>query len=291
MNKSAKIKIFVSIALVLITALCVAALWRGIVVREYSVESDKVTGEIRAMLITDLHSSIYGKNQKKLVDKINAESPDLILLSGDIADDETPDDGTKQLLAAIGRKYPCFYVTGNHEFWRDETESLKEMIASYGVTVLSGETQIASVGSQQILIGGVDDPDGLASSGDEYLYGEAITPGWNEQLDSVCRQREKESGLFSILLSHRPEKAESYRRSGFDLVVSGHAHGGQVRVPFVMNGLYAPNQGFLPDFAGGLYDLGKTQMIVSRGLCKNSLPRVFNPPELVVINIKPKTVQ
>lgn len=289
MSKKAKIKISVSAAVLLIAVLCIAALWQGIVVREYSVESDKVTDKIKAMLITDLHSSIYGKNQKKLVDKINAESPDLILLAGDIADDETPDDGTKQLLAAIGRKYPCYYVTGNHEFWRNDVEFVKEMIASYGVTVLSGETQIVSVGPQQILIGGVDDPDGIVSSGDEYLYGESITPGWNEQLDSVCRQREKESGFFSILLSHRPEMPESYRSSGFDLVVSGHAHGGQVRVPFVMNGLYAPNQGFLPDFAGGLYDLGETQMIVSRGLCKNSLPRVFNPPELVVINIKSKT--
>ena len=289
MSKSAKIKIYVSIALALIAALCVAALWRGIVVREYSIESDKVSHGIKAMLITDLHSSIYGKNQKKLVDKINAKSPDLILLSGDIADDETPDDGTKQLLAAIGRKYQCFYVAGNHEFWRNDVESVKEMISSYGVTVLSGKTQIITVNSQRILIGGVDDPDGLVSSGDEYLYGESITPGWNKQLDSVCRQREKENGLFSVLLSHRPEKADNYRSSGFDLVVSGHAHGGQVRVPFLINGLYAPNQGFLPDFAGGLYELGETQMIVSRGLCKNELPRVFNPPELVVINIKPKT--
>ena len=93
--------------------------------------------------------------------------------------------------------------------------------------------------------------------------------------------------MVSVLLSHRPELTELYRGSGFDLVVSGHAHGGQVRVPLLLNGLYAPNQGFFPQYAGGLYDLDGTALAVSRGLSISRLPRVFNPPEAVVIDLVP----
>ena len=93
---------------------------------------------------------------------------------------------------------------------------------------------------------------------------------------------------FSILLSHRPERVEDYAASGFDLVAAGHAHGGQVRIPGLLNGLLAPNQGLFPKYAGGLYDLGGTELAVSRGLSINPLlPRVFNPPEIVVVEILP----
>ena len=90
-----------------------------------------------------------------------------------------------------------------------------------------------------------------------------------------------------MLLSQRPERTECYRDSGFDLVVSGHAHGGQVRLPGMINGLFAPHQGAFPDYAGGLYALGSTTLVVSRGLCRNLLPRVFNPPELVALDLLP----
>ncbi|MDO4733224.1 MAG: metallophosphoesterase, partial [Bacillota bacterium] len=91
----------------------------------------------------------------------------------------------------------------------------------------------------------------------------------------------------SILLSHRPECTAFYESSGFDLELSGHAHGGQLRIPGLLNGLYAPNQGFFPKYAGGLYQLGKTSLLVSRGLCKSRLPRVFNRPELAIIELLP----
>ena len=91
-----------------------------------------------------------------------------------------------------------------------------------------------------------------------------------------------------MLLCHRPEYTADFRRSGYDLVVSGHAHGGQWRLPGVINGLYAPGQGLLPKYAGGLYDLGKTKLVVSRGLRQDYLPRVFNPPEVVLVRLLPK---
>ena len=91
-----------------------------------------------------------------------------------------------------------------------------------------------------------------------------------------------------MLLSHRPELVDIYRGSGFDLVVSGHAHGGQVRIPGLVNGLFAPCQGWFPQYAGGVYALGSTTLVVSRGLCRNELPRVFNRPELVVLTLSPQ---
>lgn len=109
--------------------------------------------------------------------------------------------------------------------------------------------------------------------------------GWLEQF-RACQALTGDS-RYTVLLSHRPERTECYRDSGFDLVVSGHAHGGQVRLPGMINGLFAPHQGAFPDYAGGLYALGSTTLVVSRGLCRNLLPRVFNPPELVALDLLP----
>ena len=154
------------------------------------------------------------------------------------------------------------------------------MFRRYGVTVLAGTWSDLTVRGETIRVFGVDDPEGF-----EAAPGEAVPAGWLEQWET-CRAG-LEEGMVSVLLSHRPELTELYRGSGFDLVVSGHAHGGQVRVPLLLNGLYAPNQGFFPQYAGGLYDLDGTALAVSRGLSISRLPRVFNPPEAVVIDLVP----
>lgn len=255
--------------------LCVWAGWFGLTVNHVTVESDKIETPIRLALVTDLHSTFYGEGQEKLLAVLEKEQPQAILLAGDIADDEVPHAGTEALLAAIGEKYPCYYVSGNHEYWSGEFEKIEEMIASYGVTVLHGEGQWLELEGESIWIAGVDDPDGFVKK-----------EQWEEQLGTVMAEREEQAAdAFSILLSHRPEKTAQYESSGFDLVTAGHAHGGQIRIPWIMNGLFAPNQGWLPKYAGGVYDLGETTMVVSRGLCRNSLPRIWNPPEVVIIEI------
>ena len=106
---------------------------------------------------------------------------------------------------------------------------------------------------------------------------------FNRHLDAVKAQAKKDH--FTVLLSHRPELFENYVSRAFDLVLCGHAHGGQWRIPGVLNGLYAPQQGLFPLYAGGKYEKGSTTMIVSRGLAKETtpIPRIFNPPELVVV--------
>lgn len=240
---------------------------------EYVVRSEKVTEEIRLAVVADLHSTFYGEEQEELVEAIRAGEPDVVLLVGDLADDKVPHEGTEIFLEKIGRVYPCFYVSGNHEYWSGEIDRIKEMIASYGVTVLERENKVITVGEQRIEICGVDDLDGF----------DGFLEGWKKQL-TAC-EKQLDGRYYSVLLSHRPELVEYYR-DRFDLVVSGHAHGGQVRIPGVLNGLLAPNQGWFPAYAGGRYELGETVMIVSRGLCLNWLPRIFNRPELVFVNLQ-----
>lgn len=257
-------------------------------IRYYTEETDKVTRPVRLAVLTDLHSTFYGKEQEELIQAIDGRQPDAILLVGDIADDEVPHDGTKVLLSAIGERYPCFYVTGNHEYWSGEEKEIKEMIASYGVRVLEGESTVLDVNGQTIRICGVDDPDGY---GQRHRYDPGAMAEWENQL-MKCRL-DLDGEHYSVLLSHRPELVSYYTHQpeddaeGFDLVTAGHAHGGQVRIPGILNGLLAPNQGWFPQYAGGRYELGDTVMIVSRGLCRNLLPRVFNRPELVVVDVKP----
>lgn len=263
---------------VVLAALAVWALWTGLTVRTYTLETAKLTQPVRLLLLTDLHSTIHGSEQQPLINLVRAQAPDAILLAGDIADDEVPHRGTELLLEAVAGEYPCFYVTGNHEFWAEDTAEILALLRRHGVTVLAGTWSDLTVRGQTLRLFGVDDPEV-----DKTAPG---APGaWLTQWE-VCRAG-LEEGTFSILLSHRPELTDLYRSSGFDLIVSGHAHGGQVRIPLLLNGLYAPNQGFFPRYAGGLYDLDGTSLVVSRGLSISRLPRVFNPPEVVVIDLLP----
>lgn len=247
--------------------LAAVALDEGITVPRYKINSEKIKKPLRIVLLTDFHSSSYGKKQQVLIDVIDEQTPDIILLAGDIAENVRNHKHTEELLEQISGKYPCFYTVGNHEEWSGECGKIKEMFRSYGVTVLEGDSKILDFEGQKIRISGADNSLPL------------------EQYKACCENAGDD--IFTVFMSHRPDLVDIYSGRGFDLVVSGHAHGGQVIIPHIMNGLYAPNQGIFPKYAGGRYTLadGKTEMIVSRGLCKNILPRVFNPPEVVVIDI------
>lgn len=276
--------------------LAAAALDTSISVPKYEIITDKVENPVRIVLLTDFHSSSYGENQQVLINAIKAQNPDVLLFAGDIAEDVRSHKHTEELLSAVSKDFPCFYVTGNHEEWSGEADKIKELVRSCGVTVLEGESTLFDADGQKIRISGVDNSMPQA------------------QLEN-CRN-EAADDIFTVFMSHRPDHVDLYSGNGFDLVVCGHAHGGQVLIPgfrkgekyiedsgvtristhgkgkasAIMNGLYAPNQGIFPKYAGGEYLLadGSTEMIVSRGLCKNTLPRVFDRPEVVVIDILPE---
>lgn len=249
----------------------------------YTVESEKIHTPIRLVLLTDLHSCYYGDKQEDLLNTIAKAQPDIVCLGGDIFDDVTPHDGTIALLEGLTGQYRCFYITGNHEHWSEEAADLCALVESYGITVLTGQTVALTARNQTIAISGIDDPTGFYETG---TYGIPEPDSWYGQLAEVSENADAHA-YFNILLSHRPEKTAEYTDSAFDLVLAGHAHGGQVRLPFLLNGLFAPGQGYFPAYAGGQYTLGTTQMIVSRGLCKNDLPRIFNRPEVVVVDLCP----
>lgn len=239
----------------------------------YKIDSHKLNENVRILFISDLHSSYYGKNQKNLLTSINLQNPDIILLGGDIADDKRTHENTEILLKNISKKYPCYYVSGNHEFWSGEINNIKKMFLSYGINILEGNNKIISVNNQKINICGVDDPE----IGKNTFF---------KQINNISNLIN--NSFFTIFLSHRPEYINTYIDYDFDLILSGHAHGGQWIIPCILNGFYAPNQGFFPEYAGGLYKFDKKIFIVNRGLAKWSasiIPRIFNPPELVIIDI------
>ena len=277
MRKRKKLIALICIGLLIILAF--AAFYNGLVVRRYTVQTDELNvGEsFRVLLIADLHSHIYGNDQNELISLIRKQEPDAILLAGDIADDKEPFTGVVLLLEGIRDISPVYYVTGNHEFWLYDIEQTKDTFRKYGVRVLENEYEHLQAGNINIVFAGVEDPDIRLFEDFSYDWademGNAFMPLWNE------------SG-FKILLAHRPEQIEEYKKYDFDLVVSGHSHGGQIRVPLFINGLYAPDQGWFPRYAGGLYKHGTLTHIVSRGTSNPlRIPRVFNPPELVVIDI------
>ena len=244
------------------------------VLQTYALETEEISAPVRLAILTDLHSCDYGAGQRELLDMVEGlnPQPDAVLLAGDIVDDKLPEDNAWTAIEGLAVGYPCFYVTGNHEWRGGEAERICQQMETSGVTVLRGEVvDFTTAAGQTVQICGIDDPEA----------------GMEGQLAQAGSQVEE--GMFSVLLAHRPERIGEYLEYPFDLVIAGHAHGGQWRIPGVLNGLVAPDQGLFPQYAGGQYDFEDAALIVSRGLAREStrVPRIFNRPELVVIDLTP----
>lgn len=259
----------------------IAGLQCGLVTRYYTLETDKIKdGQgMRLLMLSDLHSCIYGENQYQLMSRIIREQPDCILLCGDIVDDKTPRDGAKQLLQQITKIAPCYYVSGNHEFWSGQADEIFDMIETYGVQVLRNEQKTVIINDICFTLCGVDDP---AATGTQRAgsYGEA-----EAYQQTLAQFQDLDAEQLCVLLAHRPEYIDEYAKYPFDLVLCGHAHGGQWRIPYLLNGLIAPNQGLFPKYAGGQYTVDGMTEIVGRGLARDWKPRIFNPPEIVIVDI------
>lgn len=279
---AAKKHLWIILIIGLVCLLAIVALNEDLLVREYEIETNRVESNVRLAVIADLHQTRYGEpeeEQDAFIQILRDHRPDAVCLVGDLLDGGADEEPAWELMERLNMEFDCYYVTGNHEFWSGRAEEYIARIEDIGIPVLRGEgvIDLARSGMTRIGIFGVDDPDGLS--------GEA----WQMQLDECRRQREAAKDfpddIYSILLTHRPERVDAYE--GFDLVLAGHAHGGQVRIPGLMNGLFAPNQGLFPQYAGGKYVVSGGRMIVSRGLARNKLPRIFNRPEVVIVNILP----
>lgn len=263
--------------LAILVALALIALDERLILRTYTVASPKLTAEVRLAVVTDFHSS---DNADDVATMVASCAPDAVLLVGDLFDDDTqnrPPERTLSLMRQLSAQYPCYYVSGNHEVWTGEMDALYQQTADAGVMVLRMSSGVLTVRGQRIALCGIPDPYEMVFSG---------APDTEEQLRQAMEN--VDSADFTVLLAHRPELLAKYAQFPLDLVVSGHAHGGQVRIPGVLNGLYAPNQGWFPKLAGGAYTQDGTTLIVSRGLAvQTRLPRIFNRPEVVLVRCVP----
>ena len=247
----------------------------------YTISSSKLPQSFdgyRIAHISDLHNAEMGKDNEKLLSMLRDADPDMIAITGDLIDSRNTDiEVALQFVREAVKIAPCYYVTGNHEARVNEYGELKAGMGDAGVTVLEDvRTEISMEGATITLIG-VNDP----SYQTDYLFGDSETV-MNTKLEDL----HAENDGFTIVLSHRPELFDTYVDQNVDLVLSGHAHGGQFRLPFI-GGLVAPNQGLFPEYGAGIYTEGNTNMLVSRGVGNSILPfRINNRPEVILIELQ-----
>lgn len=255
---------------------------RAVMVHTISVTDQRLPQEFegfRIAQISDLHNEVFGTGNGELLTLLAGTRPDIIVITGDLLDSRRTDvSAALEFVRGAVEIAPVYYVAGNHEsripeeFWM-----LERCMENLGVSVLRGERTLLTREGAAIALIGVDDP----------TFQDKDSANWPGIVEEELG-RLREEGLYSILLIHRPELLETYARAGMNLVFSGHAHGGQVRIPFV-GGVIAPNQGFFPQYDGGLYTMGDTQLVVSRGLGNSLCPlRVNNRPEIVLAELHGK---
>lgn len=271
-------KLFVVVALVFI--LWVA--WTNVNIETTSIiiENSKVPTAFDGFKIahvSDLHNQQWGE---KLIKKIEGESPDIIVITGDLVDSRKTDiEIALEFIQDANKIAPIYYVTGNHEARLDDYGLLKDRLERENVKMMDDQSLLLEKGQEKIQILGIQDPDFVEKMTGGGIQGEIVQIKANELLNP---------DYFSILLIHRPEHFDGYVELGADLVLTGHAHGGQVRLPFI-GGVIAPNQGLFPDYTAGVYKEKNTAMVVSRGLGHSIIPfRINNMPELVMIELQAK---
>lgn len=270
--------------LTVLLALIIWTAWgnTALMVNSLIVSSDRIPAGFsgyRIAQVSDLHNAEFGTENTKLLQAISESTPNIIVITGDLIDmNHTNIDTALDFAKNAVQIAPVYYVNGNHEAALSQYDELKDGLKSVGVTVLENKAiQLEHNGSTVTLIG-LSDPN-FAIKNDMFDETPAMV---SVMLNDLM---ENKNG-YTILLSHRPELFETYVSCGVDLVLSGHAHGGQFRLPLI-GGLVAPNQGFFPKYDAGLYTDNDTNMVVSRGIGNSIIPvRFNNRPEVVRIELE-----
>lgn len=282
MNKkpvTSKKKIFFILFIIIVFFSVVLTIYgnQHIEVNEMTIRCDNLPGDFSGFKIahiSDLHNAQFGKENTRLLSSIKESSPDIIVITGDIVDYYRTDvQIARDFINDASDIAPVYYVTGNHEFRVGEENRIDSVPLNDNITILHNEDVMLRKGKDEIQLIGVDDPDYMATGySEEYLNNELKKYSNNEH--------------FKILLSHRPELFEVYVKNDMDIVFSGHAHGGQFRLP-IIGGIYAPHQGVFPKYDSGLYTESNTNLVVSRGLGNSAFPfRLNNPPEIIIVTLK-----
>ena len=248
-------------------------------VSTYQIATNKIPNEFnnyKIIQISDFHNNTSSKLTKKLIAEIKNQKPNIIVITGDLIDStKTNVDIAIDMIKEIIEIAPIYYVTGNHEARTNEYDNLKSQMIELGVKILENEAQEIQLNNSTINILGINDPS--FNKERDILDSEIV----KSNMENI-RYNEDD---FTILLSHRPEVFKIYVEKNIDLVFTGHAHGGQIRLPFI-GGIIAPNQGAFPEYTDGIYREKDTTMVVSRGIGNSIIPfRVNNRPELVIVEL------
>lgn len=247
-----------------------------------AIENHKIPDEFRNFKIAevaDLHNHQWGN---KLIIRLENEQPDMIVVTGDLVDSSRTDlDVAMEFIYRAINIAPVYYVTGNHEAWLTNYKELESKLAEAGVHMMDDKREWIEKGNAKINLVGIQDPDFAERS---------VVDGIQESIVATKLEPLLSRADYNIVICHRPELFTEYVKMQADLAITGHAHGGQVRIPFV-GGLVAPNQGFFPKYTEGVYSQDGTDMVVSRGLGNSMIPvRINNTPELVIITLTNQSI-
>lgn len=281
MKKKIIIIVFLIIFVLMLIELYIDANW--IQTTSFEVFSKKIPSSFdgyKILQLSDLHSKKFGKDNRKLLQKIDKSNPDIIVLTGDfVSANETDFTVFFELVDKISPKYEVYYITGNHE--QAMSSSSKKEIFSYlsekGVKFLNNEYIEISQEKERINFYGLCYESSYYSDKKGNIYTkEMMTKSLGEA----------DSSKYNILLTHSPTNFEVYKSWGADLILSGHVHGGMIRVPFV-GAIFSPDEGFMPKYSAGRYQMDDSVLVVSKGLGRGSRGfRLFNRPNLVEITLK-----
>ncbi|MGL5915014.1 MAG: metallophosphoesterase [Culicoidibacterales bacterium] len=264
-------------ALLICLGVCGYIYWQNnmLVTSSYSYTNEQIPQAFYGFTIvqlSDLHNHDFGKRENRLVAKVKKLQPDAIVFTGDIIDSyKTDAKTTLELIDQLGEFSPLYYVVGNHEARIPEYAEFELALIERGVEVLRNEMSVVTLGTETIAFLGLDDPVFFTS--DEFMR------------TTLADLQQQAGEAFPILLTHRPEYLAMYEYQQVPLVLVGHAHGGQVRLPFT-EGVFAPGQGLWPQLTSGVHTQAETTMVISRGLGNSAFPiRVQNQPEIVTVTL------
>lgn len=244
-------------------------------VTKYELEFPELPAEFdgfRIVHLSDLHGSGFGENNSRLAELVKQQQPDAIALTGDFASNVSQLEATQMLLQELEGCAPTYYVSGNHEWAGGMMPKMRRLLSSYDVNIIDNDSRLISRGESHIIIAGSEDPNGHADSLKPEEFVEKLRAEYPEE--------------FVLLLGHRNYWVKKYPQLPVQLILSGHAHGGIVRLP-VIGGLLSTDHNFIAEYEKGLYRGEDYIMEVSTGLGNSVfVPRLFNPPEIVCITLR-----
>lgn len=256
----------------------------------YTVALQNLGSSVRVILLSDLHGKSFGRENSRLIAKIQKQTPDAIFLDGDMIDRSADSADVQELLRLIKRLHeiaPVYFAPGNHELEYMQTDtSLLTQVAEAGAVVVNDSYVDVTIAGQPLRIGG--------TMGHAFYFGRSEEE-FSSSPEYQFLKAFEDTDVPKICLAHMPDTFifnGAYNLWNVDLILSGHTHGGLIRLPFI-GGLYAPMQGWFPEYDQGYFRLGEhMQMVITSGLAGHGMiPRINNPPEIVVIDLVPETTQ